>query len=1299
MTPDQFLLFAGTLPEPLFLLSGEGEILEANAAAHRLLGAAARKLCGIRIHDLVQEDADKLDQHLRLWARSREMLPAPLRLCAADGSVVECHCGGALVQPRTDDRPALLLLRCQQKKTLTLSFVALNEQIERLRKEITVRKRTEERLQTLARVSPVGIFHTDAEGNCNYTNERWRELAGLTEAEALGEGWARALHPEDRERVFTEWYQAAADNIPFKTECRFQRPDGKVTWLWTLAEAELDAGGQVVGYVGAITDITERKRTEETVRNIAAGVSAQTGEAFFQSLVTHLAKLFDAEYTFIGLLDEQRPDMVDTVALCVHGEVVDNLSYELANTPCKHVVEGNCDELQAYPRDIQRLFPDDPMLEEMGAHSYVGAPLADTTGKPIGLIVVMDNKPMENTEQVETILRIFAVRAAAEMERLRAEEALRESQKMLQLVLDSIPVRVFWKDRDSIYLGCNQHFAKDAGLESPEQIIGRNDFELGWHEQAELYRLDDQQVMQSGLPKLNYEEPQTSPDETRLWLQTSKIPLKDLDGNVFGVLGVYEDITERKLAEERFVKAFQSSPLPIIISGMKDGLLLDVNDGFEIATGYSRDEIVGKTSLEIGLWRNITDRQRFIEILQKDGKVRNFETDFHNKAGESMTFEISAETIEHGGKPCLITVANDITERKHIEEAIRESEEKFRLISEQSMLGIVIVQDDVFKYVNQAISRMNGYDFATMMAWKPREWLSKIIHPGDLKQVVEQARKKQLGESNVTQNYTCRSLTKSGKTIWVEIFSGTIQYGGQPADLVTIVDITERKQAEESLQQSEAHLRTLIEALPDLVWLKDPDGVYLTCNPKFERFFGVKQSEIVGRTDYDFVDKALADFFREKDKTSMAAGKPTMNEEEVTYADDGHKELLETIKTPMFAPDGKLIGILGVGRDITERKRVEEVLQQKEARIRMVVESALDAIIVIDENSVIIEWNPQAEVMFGWKPVDAIGRTLMETIIPPQYHEAHQRGMATLLVTGEGPILNRHKELTALHREGREFPIELTVAPLRHGETWIFSAFIRDLTERKRAEDELEKHREHLEELVAERTIALETANEDLKSFSYSVSHDLRAPLRAIDGFSLAVLEDNVDRLGAESKDNLERVRRGAQRMSGLIDDMLQLSRVTRHEIRHEKVDLSRLATTVLTKLEESEPDRKVDQVIAREISVHGDSHLLELVLDNLLGNAWKYTSKTADPRIEFGVKQEDGEIVYFVKDNGAGFNMSYADKLFGAFQRLHKEKDYPGTGIGLATVQRIVHRHGGRVWAEAEVGKGAAFYFTIPKA
>ena len=237
--------------------------------------------------------------------------------------------------------------------------------------------------------------------------------------------------------------------------------------------------------------------------------------------------------------------------------------------------------------------------------------------------------------------------------------------------------------------------------------------------------------------------------------------------------------------------------------------------------------------------------------------------------------------------------------------------------------------------------------------------------------------------------------------------------------------------------------------------------------------------------------------------------------------------------------------------------------------------------------------------------------------------------------------------------------------------------------------------RNSIERLQA--TAELERTNKELEAFSYSVSHDLRAPLRSIDGFSHALLEDYADRFDETGKDYLQRVRAACQRMGQLIDDLLSLSRVIRHELRIESVDLSAIVRSIAAQLSQAEPERRVNVEIADAVEVRGDPGLLRIALENLLSNAWKFTRKTADPRIEFGTMKKDGAQIIFVRDNGAGFDMAYVNKLFGAFQRLHETKDFPGTGIGLATVQRIVHRHGGRVWAEAAVGQGAAFYFVLP--
>jgi signal transduction histidine kinase len=240
-----------------------------------------------------------------------------------------------------------------------------------------------------------------------------------------------------------------------------------------------------------------------------------------------------------------------------------------------------------------------------------------------------------------------------------------------------------------------------------------------------------------------------------------------------------------------------------------------------------------------------------------------------------------------------------------------------------------------------------------------------------------------------------------------------------------------------------------------------------------------------------------------------------------------------------------------------------------------------------------------------------------------------------------------------------------------------------------------EQHR--LIDELQQRTAQLEVANRELEAFSYSVSHDLRAPLRAIDGFSQALLDDYRDRLAGQGQDYLQRVQAATRRMAQLIDDLLRISRVTRAEMHREVVDLGALARHVANALQRAHPGRQVEFVIADGLSVEGDGPLLHLVLDNLLGNAWKFSSNQPQARIELGVMAQNGERVYFVRDDGAGFDMAYADKLFGAFQRLHTLAEFPGTGIGLATVQRIIHRHGGRVWAEGAVGRGATFYFTLP--
>ena len=366
--------------------------------------------------------------------------------------------------------------------------------------------------------------------------------------------------------------------------------------------------------------------------------------------------------------------------------------------------------------------------------------------------------------------------------------------------------------------------------------------------------------------------------------------------------------------------------------------------------------------------------------------------------------------------------------------------------------------------------------------------------------------------------------------------------------------------------------------------------------------------------------------------------------------------------------------------------------------MRLLMDTTEEGIYGVDTEGKCTFINRAALEMLGYeKPEDLIGRDLHALIhhtLPDGTHYPKEK-CRVRLATLSGHMAHSDEEVH-WRADGTSFPIEYWSRPFKRNGQLIGTvvSFV-DITERKKAEAELQHYRERLEQLVQLRTSELETANRSLEAFSYSVSHDLRAPLRAVDGFARAIMEDYANLLDETGNDYLQRIRRGAQNMSELIDDLLELSRISRAEIRRSEIDLTALATQISSELAASDTGRKVELDIQPDMIVEGDQRLMNVVLHNLLENAWKYTSRQPDARIEFKSEMQDDERVYYVRDNGAGFDEKYIDKLFRAFQRLHGA-EFPGTGIGLATVSRILQKHGGRIWAEGKPDKGATFYFVL---
>jgi PAS domain S-box-containing protein len=500
---------------------------------------------------------------------------------------------------------------------------------------------------------------------------------------------------------------------------------------------------------------------------------------------------------------------------------------------------------------------------------------------------------------------------------------------------------------------------------------------------------------------------------------------------------------------------------------------------------------------------------------------------------------------------------------------------------------------------------------------------------------------------------------------------------------------TRRQQIEQEVIASEARFRSLFESAPDAIIIVNGEGHIVLVNTQAELWFGYTRAELLNQP----VELLIPEYLRIAHQGYRQAYTQNPVVRPMGVACDLHGRRKDGSELPIEVTLSPLkIGldlfIIGIIRDITARKRSEQLQREVQAKYQDLVNNLRIGVYRhTSESGCFLEVNPAIVTMFEAESAEQ----LQKHSIVDLCRDAGCWEVFMDKIKQQGFVDNEEIPLVTLKH--REFSASVTAAMKTDssGNTY-YDGIIEDISERK----ETDRRIQQLNTALRERAMVLESVNHELEAFSYSVSHDLRAPLRAVDGFSRILLDEYADRLDDTGRDRLRRVRTAAQRMATLIDDLLKLSRITRSELKREDIDLSALAAEVIDELRNQEPNRVVQCTIQPGLIVWGDARLLRIVLDNLLGNAWKFTSKQPEAQIEFGMQMQDDEPVYFVRDNGAGFDMAYAEKLFGAFQRLHDTNEFSGTGIGLATAQRIIHKHGGRIWAESKVEQGAIFYFTL---
>jgi PAS domain S-box-containing protein len=1119
-------------------------------------------------------------------------------------------------------------------------------------RDITKRKQAEEALKeseeeyrTLIERANDGIVIVQ-DGKIIFANGKLFGMLGYSHEEMLNTEFLSYVSPDERARIADIHIRRfKGEDVPDIYEMTGIRKDGTRILIETNSGVITHQGKPSV--LALIRDISERKEAEEALKESEEryrSLSQATSEGI---AITEDGVFIDINDQLLSMMGYEKDDLI--------GKKITDFVVPQDHHTVEERVSGKREDLN----EVQVICKD-------------------------GHLISVEARP--RVLEIEgRILRLTAIRDITD--RKQAEEDLRNSEarfrSLSQATFEGISIT-----EEGVFIDVNEQLISILGYQR-EDLIGNKIIDIIVPEHHQI-------VMENVAAKReDLYEVQTVCKDGRIIDVEVRPRFMEMEGRTLRLTAI-RDVTERKKAEEALRKSeeeykstLNNLSIGVVVHDADTSILISNPEAHKIL-GLTSDQISGRKSAD-PVWNFVHDDGRIMklkdypvnQVVSKKEPLSNYITGIIRPDRDYVTWaHVNAIPIFSDTNQIEKVIVNfvDITERKQAEEALRESEEKFRNIVESSPMGMHMYQLEpdgrlVFSGANPAADTKLGVDNSQFVG----KTIEEAFPP--------------LADTEVPQRY--REAAAEGTPWYTEQITyedeqivGAFEvhaFQTSPGRMTAMfLDITERKKAAEALQESEEKFRNIVEASPMgmHMYSLELDGrfVFRGANPAADKILGLDNSQFIGKTIEESFPSSAGTELIERYRKAAAEGVPWFIEQ-TTYEDDKISGSFE-VHAFQTSP-GRMTALF---LDITERKKAAEALKESEVRLRTLSTATFEGIAVTEKGK-FTDGNQQLADILGYELDEMIGLEVVKCVAPEDIDLVQGKIRSGVEEPYEHRALRKDGEVVFV--ETRPKMMEIDGIPIR-------VTAIRDITERKQAEEEIRKLNDELEQRVANRTAELEATNQELEAFAYSISHDLRAPLRAITSFSEILQQEYEEGLDKEGKIYLSRVQANARRMNQLIDDLLALSRLGRTEMRFITANLAHIAKRIYLDVSKQELDREIDFQIHDVPLVKVDTSLIEVALTNLLGNAVKFTCGKKTAKIRFGFQERKEGQVFYIKDNGVGFDMKYADKLFSPFQRLHTESEFEGTGIGLAIVHRIIQRHGGEIWADSKPGEGTTFYFTL---